>query len=87
MPAKSLETQFQVSCYESQLRHRSLLIFMVVGRFSGDSSMAKMYRERYLKGAYTEALDAIKEAAVSIFTSTIVPSLIPYIDKAPIDNA
>lgn len=33
------------------------------GRFGGESAMAKMYRERYLQGAYTEALETIKEAA------------------------
>ncbi|KAG8818234.1 hypothetical protein FRC19_010790 [Serendipita sp. 401] len=31
------------------------------GRFSGESAMAKMYRERYLQGAYADALETIRE--------------------------
>ncbi|CAG8620629.1 4426_t:CDS:10, partial [Acaulospora colombiana] len=33
------------------------------GRFSGESGMAKMYRARYLQGAYAEALETIRAAA------------------------
>ncbi|KAG8809906.1 hypothetical protein FRC17_003180 [Serendipita sp. 399] len=33
------------------------------GRFGGDSMMAKMYRERYLLGAYADALETIREVA------------------------
>ncbi|PVG02311.1 Aldo/keto reductase [Serendipita vermifera] len=33
------------------------------GRFSGESGMAKMYRARYLQGAYAEALETIRAVA------------------------
>ena len=43
-----------------------------VGRFSGSSNMAKMYRERYFRECYFEALGLIRPLAVCIKFDSVV---------------